>query len=591
MHYLLQTMDRHHDGGGGNVAVKHIQHPDGDSYFVHLASNLHGLHSEGLFHDTVIHYKDGTVSMNRLLTVLLFPRIDGFLGCSDPDNIDVVFPDVHTEELDTFIANFFEVKDERSNFGEYEESDSIGEGFESDFVKAELKECSPSPENNIGIEVKEECVDIIESPKPKFKWSCYICKESFKRAEHLSAHALAQHNTDRPYQCSFCQFTSREKGQLMRHENTHTRATQFSCDICGKTFLDSRDLRVHKTVHSDERNMQCEYCDKCFKSDLYLNRHIKLMHSNNPVGEFKCEICQKLFKTKDYLNRHHRKVHSNPIYYVCSFCGKNFKSASHRKDHEEIHRGEADAKCEICGAQVRKKNLERHMKTHSDEADFTCDICAKPLKTIEAFRAHMNSHELPFKCEFCDRAFSTKYSMKSHTVQQHLLKKETKSPKSKESKPMYKCNQCGYQCTTSKYMKTHKAVKHDGLVHKCTECNFTTGDTGSLRSHKRAKHDGIVFSCDQCDFKSGYKNNLKNHKAVAHFTVDGLGAFASMSKPIEEVSHQFDDSRRHWMDTGNKTHTFPFSLPMAMAGMSKPKNDVVSPVEDNRRYWMGNNNK
>merc|ERR1712179_652846 len=142
------------------------------------------------------------------------------------------------------------------------------------------------------------------------------------------------------------------------------------------------------------------------------------------------------FKTKDYLNRHHRKVHSNPIFYVCSFCGKNFKSASHRKDHEEIHRGEADANCEICGAQVRKKNLERHMKTHSDEADFTCDICEK--------------------------AFSTKYSMKSHTVQQHLLKKETKSPKSKEGKTMFKCNQCGYQCTTSKYMKTHQAVKHDG---------------------------------------------------------------------------------------------------------------------------------
>jgi len=210
----------------------------------------------------------------------------------------------------------------------------------------------------------------------------------------------------------------------MRHENTHTRANQVSCEICGKSFLDARDLRNHKTVHSDERNMQCEYCDKMFKSDLYLNRHVKLMHSNNPVGEFECKICQKLFKTKDYLNRHNRKVHGDPKFYVCSFCGKNFKSASHRKDHEEIHRGEADAECEICGAQVRKKNLDRHMKTHSDEADFTCELCAKPLKTIEAFRAHMNSHVLPFKCEFCEKAFSTKYSMKSHTVQQHLLKKE-----------------------------------------------------------------------------------------------------------------------------------------------------------------------
>ena len=102
---------------------------------------------------------------------------------------------------------------------------------------------------------------------------------------------------------------------------------------------------------------------------------------------------------------------------------------------------------------------------------------------------------------------------------------------------MTKCDQCDYQCATSRYMKTHKAVKHDGLFHKCQDCQFTTGDLGSLRSHRRAKHEGVVYSCDQCEFKSGYKNNLKNHKAVAHFTVDGLNVFSKSSFPKQsEVS-------------------------------------------------------
>jgi len=537
----------HHQGEGAG-GLKHLQHTEGQGYYVHLAVQLHTLHCAGVYRDTVLHCKDGSVTVNRLLTGFLFPGLADIMVCSLPDKVDLILAGAGVEDVEVKIAKLFEVNGvidvghQLKDFDENEASDNDG-GFESELVKTELTECSPD------IDVKEECEsEDLTISSPKYKWSCYICKESFRRAEQLAAHALEQHDTDRPYHCSYCQFTSREKSQLLRHENTHTRAHQVSCDICGKSFLDARDLKNHKTVHSDVRNMGCEHCDKMFKSDLYLKRHIKLMHSNTPGGEFKCEICQKIFKTKDYLNRHERKIHGEPRYYVCSFCGKNFKSPSHRKDHEEIHRGEANAECEVCGTEVRKKNLERHMKTHSDEADFQCDICAKPLKTVEAFRAHMNSHELPFKCEYCEKAFSTKYSMKSHTVQQHLLKKESNCSKSKIDKPMTKCDQCDYQCSTSRYMKTHKAVKHDGLLHKCDNCQFTTGDLGSLRSHKRAKHEGVVYSCDQCDFKSGYKNNLKNHKAVAHFTVDGCNS------NLEEaaIPQSFDGNtyRAHWMDNG-----------------------------------------
>jgi len=529
-------MFHHHgDEGGG---LKLVQHPEGEGYLVHLAGELHSLHCEDLFRDTVIHCKDGIVTMNRMIAGLIFQKIQHLLSL--PDEMNLILPDVYNEEMGSVVAKFFEVNGRRID-EDIHDSDS----FEFDFVKTELEESSPGVD--VRMVIKEEYdVENNETPgKPKYKWSCYICKESFRYAEQLSAHALAQHDTDRPYQCSFCQFTSREKGQLLRHENTHTRAHEFSCELCGKTFLDARDLRNHQTVHSDERNMKCEHCEKSFKSYLYLNRHIKLMHNSSPGELFTCHICAKNFKTKDYLNRHDRKVHGDPKFYVCTFCGKNFKSASHRKDHEEIHRGEADAECEVCGSQVRKKNLERHMKTHSEDADFQCDICAKPLKTVEAFRSHMRSHELPFKCEFCEKPFSTKYSMKSHIVQQHLLKKERN--KFKEDKPMIKCDQCNYQCSTTRYMKTHKAVKHDGLLHNCPECSFTTGDMGSLRSHKRAKHEGVVYNCDQCDFKSGYKNNLKNHKAVAHFTVDGLTAFPSMPKQLgDTVAANYVP--KYWMD-------------------------------------------
>jgi len=572
---LLTDQLQHCEGNGGEEGLtQHLKHPAGDNYTLYLARQLHSVHTTGLYNDSVLHCQDGNISVNRLIIGLLYSNLATDEIFCLPNKLDLILTGVKIDEvgqelLEILGVDTFNNDENEDNAVEENLDERCEEGFvPGSMVKTEL-ECSP--DINVKLEVKNEEEGGLaggsqSTARFKEKWTCYICKETFRFAEHLTSHALELHNTDRPFQCSYCQFTTKERGQLLRHENIHTRAHQYSCDVCGKSFLDTRDLNNHKTVHTNERNMPCQMCEKSFKSDLYLHRHIKLVHSDS-AGEFKCEVCDKVFKTKDYLRRHTKKIHcADPIYFVCSFCGKNFKSASHRKDHEEIHRGEADAECDICGAQVRKRNLERHMKTHSEESEFQCDICAKPLKTAEAFKAHMNSHELPYKCEFCEKAFSTKYSMKSHTVQQHLLKKEADPSKVKVEKPMTKCDQCDYQCATARYMKTHKAVKHDGVLHNCQDCSFTTGDLGSLRSHRRAKHEGVVYSCDICDFKSGYKNNLKNHKAVAHFTVDGRNVPCtpqfSLSKPLPGAA------MGHREQTEEKLQ-FPHPLPGPSADIAR----------------------
>ena len=78
------------------------------------------------------------------------------------------------------------------------------------------------------------------------------------------------------------------------------------------------------------------------------------------------------------------------------------------------------------------------MKSHFNEAEFQCNVCARHLRTMEAVTIHMHIHEQPFviKCIYCGKPFSTKYSMKYHSVQQHILKIERRE--SKEDKLMIK---------------------------------------------------------------------------------------------------------------------------------------------------------
>lgn len=508
-----------------------LKHPQCEDYTSHLLNQLLSLHREDVFHNTIIHLDDGNVTINRLLVGLLFPDVGVIDVFNVPEKVDLFVSDICVEGFQSTLCILLNNESDKL-YSENRSCVDFGNPVTAvDFVKPEILESSPD------IHVKLEN-NIFDSIDQKYKWPCYMCNQSFKRAEQLSFHAMEAHSTDRPYHCSFCEYTAREKSHLLRHERTHTRSNQISCQICDKKFLDSRDLNNHQTVHSNVRDMPCPHCQKMFKSELYLKRHVRLVHTSMLIGIFKCDTCDKSFKTKDYLNRHVRKIHKNPVLFVCSFCGKKFKSASHRKDHEEIHRGEGDAECELCGAQVRKRNMERHMKTHSETADYQCDICAKPLKTMEALRAHVNSHELPFKCEHCDKAFSTKYSMKSHTVQQHLLKQDDSQHQAKvrTKNKLIQCDICEFQCSTARYMKTHKAVKHEGLLHHCDDCSFSTGDLGSLRNHRKAKHEGVIYACNLCDFRSGYKNNLKNHKAVAHLTVDD----SSNLKSSEEIGFNFN---------------------------------------------------
>ena len=55
--------------------LKHLQHTEDQGYYVHLAGQLHTLLCAGVYCDTVLHCKDGSVTLKRLITGLLFPEL------------------------------------------------------------------------------------------------------------------------------------------------------------------------------------------------------------------------------------------------------------------------------------------------------------------------------------------------------------------------------------------------------------------------------------------------------------------------------------------------------------------------------------
>ena len=82
----------------------------------------------------------------------------------------------------------------------------------------------------------------------------------------------------------------------------------------------------------------CDICDKVFKSVTDVKKH-RIVHF---PGKYVCSTCGKNFKTPGNRNVHERQVHSVPKY-PCKHCDKQYKSDKTLKSHIlKMHAAEED---------------------------------------------------------------------------------------------------------------------------------------------------------------------------------------------------------------------------------------------------------
>lgn len=92
-------------------------------------------------------------------------------------------------------------------------------------------------------------------------FQCSHCDESFPNAGDLSKH-VRSHISNKPFQCSICQKTFTHIGSLNTHIRIHSGEKPYKCELCPKAFTQSSSLMVHVRSHSIRKPHQCHMCDK-----------------------------------------------------------------------------------------------------------------------------------------------------------------------------------------------------------------------------------------------------------------------------------------------------------------------------------------
>lgn len=194
------------------------------------------------------------------------------------------------------------------------------------------------------------------------KYTCVKCDESYSSKKSLRYHMLKHDPQFSPkISCLKCNKFFINSADLKKHERAVHPTTTYPCSICKKTFALPINLRKHmSTVHDNtDKIFKCEHCKASFKNELYLDQHIKQLHT----FAFTCAHCSKKFTNKQRLAYHLNRYHASTSKYKpyrCNRCKKRFITYNHVKRHMKSHMREkpvinANLSCGKCGKKYKLK--------------------------------------------------------------------------------------------------------------------------------------------------------------------------------------------------------------------------------------------
>lgn len=187
--------------------------------------------------------------------------------------------------------------------------------------------------------------------------------------------SIKKYPNEKILKCPKCDYTAEKVNQIRRHFHTHQADVWYNCSKCDFRSRQKQSLiRHNKLEHTNKETLKCSHpmCSYETKRQDNLTRHMRTKHRDLPKNEFYCEICGNKFTSQQALKLHLIIHQAGKNTFKCRFCeNKTFNTAQAAHSHEKRFHGEHGfTKCSYCPRIFRNspegtRFITRHIRGHA----------------------------------------------------------------------------------------------------------------------------------------------------------------------------------------------------------------------------------
>jgi KRAB domain-containing zinc finger protein len=336
---------------------------------------------------------------------------------------------------------------------------------------------------------------------------CDQCDYVGAQQNRLLCHIRYKHRT-LPSKCSWpnCDYKAR-KDRLKIHVSFRHEGISHDCDKCDYKGATVHMLKAHvNQQHEESTLLKCDQCDHTSKNYGNLKKHQLHIHNTN---RFSCEQCSFKTITKGILDGHIKSKHNyssilskfeskistfdentvSESWFECLICNKKFETKSQHTAHKKrcVKKDKLLNKCIKCSFTAETtKMIRSHFKIHESNK-FSCNKCSYKTYSKSLMRRHkglVHKEGNFLACSSCDFKTAANFLLRQHIARTH-----------KNATFLCPQSQCQFETNKWEDLKAHKETSHEKVFH-CSDkdCDHISNSISTATSHAKNMHGDKILS-------------------------------------------------------------------------------------------------